>query len=109
MTNFFTSLARSAWNGLRRAAQWLSEHLSDMWAAHTQALETSAAYRKQVLVLSGAVLTMLAITGPVDAVLAASVATYVAAHVIDDGDQPRWNDRPAVMTRGYYDFDERPW
>jgi hypothetical protein len=62
-----------------------------------------------VLVLSGAVLTMLAIAGPIDAVLAASVATYLAAHVTDDSDRG-WSDRSVVMSRGYHDFDsERLW
>ena len=110
MFDFIKSLVRSAWKGLCSTARWFADRLSDMWAAHSQALKESAAYRRQVIALTGAVVTMLTLAAPAAGAFTAAVATYVAAHAVDD--PPSSWSRGALEPSGYYEdrlLDERSW
>lgn len=107
--NWISKIARRLIDHAAKIASWIGKHVRALWDAHTEALEASAAYRRQVLVLTGAILTLLAIAGPLDAVLAASAATYVAAHVADEERTEHWRT-PALpfADRDKY-YDERGW
>jgi hypothetical protein len=89
----------------RRAVRWVAEKLSDLWAAHVHALNESETYRRQLVILTGAVITLLAIAGPIDSLIAAAVATYVAAHTRDT--RSGWSSRATGMSTGYYNEEER--
>lgn len=100
MLNKLHEVAREAVTYLESACSWLVEKFVDLWAAHEEALRTSNSYRRQVIVLTGAVLSILAVTAPLDAVMTAMVGAYVAAYASEHG----WNNRP-----NYGLDDERGW
>ena len=108
MLNTLNTLISKVTVHVKTAATWILEKLEDLWDAHTNALRTSESYRRQILILSGAVLTTLAVSGPADAILAAAAAAYVTAHTADDLDRSQWTARPATISRGYFE-DERGW
>jgi predicted RNase H-like nuclease len=84
----------------RRAVRWVAEKLSDLWAAHVHALNESEPYRRQLVILTGAVITLLAIAGPIDSLIAAAVATYVAAHTRDE--HSSWSSRSTGTSPDFY-------
>jgi hypothetical protein len=86
---------------IRKAVHWVVDKLSDLWQAHVRALNESENYRRQLVILSGALITLLAIAGPMDTLIAAAIATYVAAHTRDE--RSSWSSRSTGTSPDFYD------
>jgi hypothetical protein len=64
---------------LEEGSKWVMDKSTQLWQAHVQALHESEAYRKQFLVLTAAILAIVAFPTPIDVIVTAALTAYVAA------------------------------